>query len=260
MHLKARREEAGNRSKAGCEHNAGKKRKHRSSHIGQGGKVKNLAEDRTGIDTLVHDDGRGDHAHTGHSSDREVGTGQENQTRNAERKEHARRRLLQNVQDIVVGKELGVLHNRRHNAQRNEDHHDDNVETVLQEELALVKGVLIVLDALCLRLSEGEAGHAEQIDHVILLGEGLVSSVLDCLQFLLVVDLCIEELILVDVVLVLQLLLQIRPALCAETGKLFLMLLAELCDARLIACLCVLLVSLAVFGDRAQIILLIVLF
>ena len=95
---------------------------------------------------------------------------------------------------------------------------------------------------------------------MILLGEGLVSSVLDCLQFLLVVDLCIEELILVDVVLVLQLLLQIRPALCAETGKLFLMLLAELCDTRLIACLCVFFVSLAVFGDRAQIILIIVLF
>ena len=95
---------------------------------------------------------------------------------------------------------------------------------------------------------------------MILLGEGLVPSVLDGLKFLLVIDLRIKKLVLVDVVLVLQLLLQIRTALCAKASQFFLVLLAELRDARLIACLCALLVLLAVFGDRPQIILLVVLF
>ena len=97
----------------------------------QAGKVENLTEDRAGVDALVHDDGRRDHAHTCHTTDREVGTGQENQACDAEREEHTRRRLLQNVQNIVVGKELRVLHNRGHNAERDENHHNDNVETVL---------------------------------------------------------------------------------------------------------------------------------
>ena len=94
---------------------------------------------------------------------------------------------------------------------------------------------------------------------MVLLREGLVSSVLDCLEFLLVVDLRIKELVLIDVVLVLQLLLKLCAALCANTRKLFLVLLAELRDTRLVASLCALLVLLAVFGDRTQVILLVVL-
>ena len=94
---------------------------------------------------------------------------------------------------------------------------------------------------------------------MILLGERLVASVLDGLELLLVGYLRVKELVLVDIVLVLQLLLQIRRVLLPEALHFLLVLLAELRDPRLVALFCALAVFLAVFADRAEVILLVVL-
>ena len=95
---------------------------------------------------------------------------------------------------------------------------------------------------------------------MILLGERLVASVLDGLELLLVGHLRVKELVLVDIVLVLQLLLQIRRVLLPEALHFLLVLLAELRDPRLVALFCALAVLLAVLADRTEVVLLVVLF
>ena len=130
MHLEPRHEEAGEGREAGAEDDAQQKSQDRSCSVRNARGVKDVSEDRTGVDALVHHDGRGDHRHTDHTADGEVSTGQEDQTRNAECKEHTGRCLLQDVQDVGDREQLRVLHNRGDDAQEDEDRDDDDVESL----------------------------------------------------------------------------------------------------------------------------------
>ena len=58
-------------------------------------KVKYMSENRTRVDSLMHDDGCRRHAHTDHTPDGKVRAGKENQACNTEGKKHSRRCLLQ---------------------------------------------------------------------------------------------------------------------------------------------------------------------
>ena len=99
---------------------------------GNSGKVKHMSENGTGVDALVHYDGGCRHTHTNHTSDRKVGTCQEDQSGNTERQEHTRRCLLQDVQHVVVGKQRCVLDDRGDDTQRDKDDQNRNIQTVLQ--------------------------------------------------------------------------------------------------------------------------------
>ena len=57
MNLELCRKETGNGGEHRTEHNTGKQCKYNAHGNGKTGKVKDMTEDATGIDTLVHDDG-----------------------------------------------------------------------------------------------------------------------------------------------------------------------------------------------------------
>ena len=75
-----------------------------------------------------------------------------------------------------------------------------------QEEVPAVEGVLIVLPLLGHGLAEGELGHAQHVDQVVLVIKGGVLPVLDLLEVLGQGHLGVEQTVFVDVLLVLDLL------------------------------------------------------
>ena len=105
-----------------CQQNAGNRR--------QAGEVKDMTEHRAGVDALMHDDGCRRHAHTNHTADGQVGAGEQDQARNAQRQEHSGRSLLEDVQHIVYRQQLHVLHQRRDDTQGDEDDDNGDVQTV----------------------------------------------------------------------------------------------------------------------------------
>ena len=131
MHLELRGEEAGNRCKAGREDDAHNKSQQHAKRCRHAGEIKNMSEHGTGVDSLVHDNCRCNHAHADHTADRKVGTCQKDQSRNAKSKEHAGRCLLQDVQDVVHREQGGMLDDRGDDAQHNENQDNDNVKSVL---------------------------------------------------------------------------------------------------------------------------------
>ena len=104
MHLKSGGKAACDGSEKGTEYDTHNQSKENLYRSGEAGKIKNMAEDRTGIDTLMHDNGGGGHTHTDHSADGKVGTSQQDQAGNAESKEHSRGSLLEDIQNVVVSK------------------------------------------------------------------------------------------------------------------------------------------------------------
>ena len=86
------------------------------------------------INSLVHNNGRRGHAHTNHTSDGKVGTRKQNQSRNAQSKEHSGRSLLQNVQNIVIGQQRRILHNRSNDTQCHKNQYNHDIQSILQEE------------------------------------------------------------------------------------------------------------------------------
>ena len=94
MHLEFCGKESCNRGKKGTEQNTQQQCKDNSHTNGQSGKVKDMSEYTTGVDTLVHDNRSGSHTHTNHSANGKVSSGKENQTGNTKCKEHSGRCLL----------------------------------------------------------------------------------------------------------------------------------------------------------------------
>ena len=131
MHLEAGKEESRNRRKDRRQNDTDKQCEPCPSRRNDRGEVEDVSEYRTGIDALMHDDGRSDHAHADHTADRKVGTSQKDQSRNAKSKEHAGRCLLQNVQDVVHREQGGMLDDRGDDTQHDENQDDDNVKSVL---------------------------------------------------------------------------------------------------------------------------------
>ncbi len=129
-------------------HGTQKNTHHQSKDIlrrnGKSCKIKNMSEHRTGVDALVHDDGSGGHAHTHHTSDGQVRTCQEDQSRNAQSQEHSGRSLLEDVQHVIVGQKRRPFYHRRDNTQHNEHKDNGNIQTVFQKELPAVKGIFVV--------------------------------------------------------------------------------------------------------------------
>ena len=205
MHLEARGEEASNRGEERAESYAHHKGQHDTRNERHAGEVEDVAKDRTRVNTLVHDDRRCRHAHTHHATNGEVGAGKQDESGNAQRQEHARRGLLEDVQYVLVREKLRALHDGRDGAQEDEDKENDDVEAVLEEELPAVEGVLVVLPLLGLTLRKRELGHTQEVDEVILVAEGRMLAILDLLHLLLKDHLGVEAPVLVDVVLVLDL-------------------------------------------------------
>src|SRR5699024_9391305 len=79
--------------------------KDHSHYDRQSCKVKDMSEDTASIDTMMHNNGGSGHTHTNHTSDRQVCTGQEDQSCNTQSQEHSRRCLLEDVQYIVVSQQ-----------------------------------------------------------------------------------------------------------------------------------------------------------
>ena len=109
MNLKARRKETGNHGKGGRHAAADHECHHHADTEGNGGEIENMAEQSAGVDTFVHDHRCQNHACTDHTADGEVGTGEQDQTADAKRQEHARGSRLQDVQDVVQACSDGIL-------------------------------------------------------------------------------------------------------------------------------------------------------
>ena len=183
-----------------------------------------MSENRTGIRSLVHDDRCRYHRHTYHTADGKIGSGQKDQSRNTQCQEHTGRCLLKNVQDICRCEQLCVLHNRCDDAEEHEDADDYNVQSVRQKELLSVEGILPVLSLLRLILCKGKLRHAEQINQMVFVCEGLMLAILCLLKLALQSHLRIKLTVLIDVVLVLDFLLvgqarEILLVLCLQPGK-----------------------------------------
>ena len=222
MHLKPRGKASRNGGKAGGEDNAHHQRKQHLDRYRKPRKVENMSKHRACVDALVHDNRSGNHAHANHTSDGQVCTGQKDQARNAQRKEHSGRCLLKDIQHIVVGQKLNALNRRRDGTQGDENNHDGYVQTILQQEIPAVEGVLIVLHLLSHILAEGEFRHAQHIDHVVFVPKRRMLPVLGRLKVLLQLHLGIKEAVLVNVLLVLDL------ALILQLGDGLLVLLLQL--------------------------------
>src|SRR5699024_8599597 len=109
VHLEFGREETGNGGKNRAQYNTDDQCQEHTGQDRQAGEIKHMAEHRAGVDTLMHDDGGGGHAHTDHTANGQVRTGQQDQAGDAQCQEHTRRRLLQDVQDVVHREQLHVL-------------------------------------------------------------------------------------------------------------------------------------------------------
>lgn len=175
-----------------------------AGHHRQAGKVKDMTKYRAGVDALVHDDGGGRHAHTNHTADGQVGAGQQDQAGHAESQEHSGRGLLKDVQHVVHRQQLSVLDDGGDDTKGDEDDNDGKIQAVFQEEVPLIESVLIVLPLLGHGLAEGELGHAEHVDQVILVIERSVLPILDLLEVLGQGHLGVEETVFVNVLLVLD--------------------------------------------------------
>ena len=122
------------------------------------------------------------HAHADHSANGEVRTGEQDQPCHAEREEHSRGRLLEDVQHVVDGEKGDALDDRRDDAQSNENHDDRDVQAVAQEEITAVEGVAVILPPLRHSLPGRELRHAQHIDQVIPVIKRGVLPVLDALE------------------------------------------------------------------------------
>src|SRR5699024_7749325 len=182
-------------------------RKNHSSRNRYSCKVKNMSEHGTCIDTLMHNDGSCGHAHTNHTANGKIRTGQKDQSRNAEGKEHSRRSLLKDIQYVVVGKKRRSFHNRCNDTQRNEDQEDRNIQTILQQKVSAVKGILIVFPLLRSRLQECELRHTEHIDQMILIAVSVMSSVLDLLEIFVTLHFRIKQSVFLNVLFIFDLLM-----------------------------------------------------
>ena len=132
MHLKLCGKEACDRRKERTKHDTYNQRQNDPSHQGHGRKVKDMTKHSSRIDSLMHNDGGRRHTHTNHTSNGKVRTSKQDQTRYAKCKEHTRRRLLQDIQYIVVSQQRRILYDRRNNTQRNKNQYNRNIQTVLQ--------------------------------------------------------------------------------------------------------------------------------
>ena len=97
-----------------------------------------------------------------------------------------------------------VVGARIHMAIKN--HSDGQIQAVAQQEVAHVEGIPVVFHPLGKCLGDGEFGHAQQVDEVVLVVEGGVAAVLHVLEILGQLHLGVKQPVLVDVLLVLDLL------------------------------------------------------
>ena len=107
-----------------------------------------MTEHRTGIDALVHHDGSGGNAHTHHTPDREVGTGQHNQTGHAQGQEHPWGRLLEDIEHVVCCQQGNALDDWRDDAEGDKNHGDCQIQAVAQQEAPEIEGVLVIFPPL----------------------------------------------------------------------------------------------------------------
>ena len=156
MHLEFCGEAACNGGEAGAQRHADNQSQNYLCRCGQAGEIKYMAEHRTGVDALVHDDGGSGHAHADHTADGQVRTCKEDQSCHAQSQEHSGGSLLKDIQHVVVCKQRHSLDNGRNRAQNDENNHDGDVQTIFQKEVSLVEGVLVVLPPLSHILSKGE--------------------------------------------------------------------------------------------------------
>lgn len=101
---------------------------------GSPGKIKHMAKNRTGVDSLVHNDGSGSHAHTNHTANGQARVYQQDQPGNAQPGNMRGEACCQNVQNIVDGKQRHFLAELGNQAQYNKDDNDCNVQTVAQQK------------------------------------------------------------------------------------------------------------------------------
>ena len=204
MDLKTGGKEAGDRRECGRDNAAHHQRQHHAQPEGNGSEVENVAEQGTGVDALVHDHRCEHHACTHHTADGQVGTGQQDQTADAQSQEHARRSRLQNVQDVIHRQQGHALDNRAENAQQDEDKENDDIQTVFQQELTHVEGIAVAFPFLLPLFCGGEFGQTQLIQQVIAVGEGIVLAILDLLQRGAVLELGVKLTVFIDVFLVLD--------------------------------------------------------
>ena len=213
MHFELGCKETCDGGKDCAQDNADKQRQNNACNDRQPGKIKHMAKNRTGVDSLVHNDGSGSHAHTNHTANGQVRAGQQDQPGNAQSQEHARRSLLQNVQNIVDGKQRHFLAELGNQAQYNKDDNDCNVQTVAQQKVTAIKCVLVVFPLLRQRLANRKLGQAQHIDQVIFVIKRSMPAVLDCLAVLIQLHFGVEQAVLVNILFVLDFLL------IAQLGK-----------------------------------------
>ena len=156
MDLEPGGKEACDRGKQGRHAAAYNQRQHNPQADRNAGEVKHVAEQRAGVDALVHDHRGQHHAGAHHAAHRQIRAAQQDQAADAQCQEHARGRGLQDIQDIVHRQQLGMLDDRRQNAQENEDEQNGNIKPVLQEELLHIERILVILPLLFLLLGKRE--------------------------------------------------------------------------------------------------------
>ena len=72
----------------------------------------------------------------------------------------------------------------------------------MQEERAHIKGILIVLPLLFLRLKKRKLRHAQLVNQMILIAKRIVTAILNTLELFFIGHLCVKLTILVDVLFV----------------------------------------------------------
>lgn len=75
---------------------------------GMAGEVEDVAEHAAGIGAGVHHDGGRCYAHTHHTADGQVGTGQQDEPRHAQSQKHSGRGLGQDIEHVVYRQQLRV--------------------------------------------------------------------------------------------------------------------------------------------------------
>ncbi len=113
--------------------------------------------------------------------------------------------MLQDVEHILVRKQLSALYHRGDGAKYDEDDQDNDIKTIFKEELPAVKSVFVVLPLLGPLLHERELGHAQKVNEVVFVAKCSMLAIFCLLQGLLVLHLRIKAVIFVYVVFVFDL-------------------------------------------------------
>lgn len=82
-------------------------------------------------------------------------------------KEHSGRSLLENVQNIIIGKQGNMLYKGRNYAQSDKNQDNRDIQAVLQQECPSVKGIFVILPFLRPHLHKSKFRHSQHIDQMI---------------------------------------------------------------------------------------------